>query len=131
MVQYENKMLEIFDLRLLGVSVCTLVCICALPRDGERQNEIDLIGYNCQNSAVTRLIDFSSHSSELGWLILQATLLSHVALITYTASRLFPDQQELGISYASDDLIFILTSLPCVLSKSQTNHLAPETLGAM
>lgn len=48
MVQYENKRLEILDLRY----VCTCVCICALMRDGEREHEIDLIGYVCQNSAV-------------------------------------------------------------------------------
>lgn len=129
MVQYENKMLEIFYVRLLGVYVRMPVCICALPRDGERQNEIDLIGYKCQDSAVTRLIDFSSHSSIR--LVLQAghtpspCCSDHVHCIS-----LFPDQQELGIPYASNDLIFVLTSLPCVLLKSQTDHLARETLGA-
>lgn len=106
--------------------MCACVCACALMRDGEKENEIDLIGYNCQNSAVTRLIDSSSHSSELGSSLGQPHS-SHIALSTYTASRLFPDQQELGMNptpYASNDSILIITSLPCVLLKSQNSHLA-------
>lgn len=114
MVQYENKRLEILDLRYIFMCVC----ICALMRDGERENEIDLIGYGCQNSAVGRLNDFSFHSSELGSCSRRSTLLPHVALHTYTASCLFPDQQELGIPYASNDLIFVLTSLSCSLKIS-------------
>lgn len=119
MVQYENKRLEILDLRY----ECTCVCICALMRDGEREHEIDLIGYVCQNSAVRRLTDFSFHSSEFGSSSRRSTLLPHAALNTRTASWLFPAQQELGIPYASNDLIFALTSHSCVLLKSQTNHL--------
>lgn len=61
------------------------------------------------------------------------TLLSHFTLSTHTASRSFPDQQELGTNptpYASDDLMLIITSFPSVLLKSQTNHLIGEPLGA-
>lgn len=40
------------------------VCVHSLMR--EIENETALTGYTCQNSTETQLIDFSSHSSELG-----------------------------------------------------------------
>lgn len=80
-----------------------------------------------------RLIDFSSHSSELGSSSVPGTLLSPVHLSTRTLSCLFPDQQELGMNptpYASDALMLITTSLPRVLLKRQSGHLVREPLGA-
>lgn len=106
-----------FRFKVTRGHICAHVHTCVHSGEGE----MDLTGYNCHNSAVTRLID-----SLIPRVL--ATLLSHVGLSTYTASRLFPDRQELGMNptpYASNDLILIITSLPSVLSKSQANH--PES----
>lgn len=96
--------------------MCARACmrVCALMGDGERDDEIDLMGYNCQDSAVTILIDFSSRSHAQARPLSLAALLSHVAPSTSTASRFCPDQRELGTDLApcaSNDRILTIPSL--------------------
>lgn len=93
MAQYGNKMLATLDLGFLGV-----VCVHgrALVREGERENEIDLLGYHCPSSAVTKRINFSSPCRTRLVLSASSTLLSHVALSTSTAPCPFPDPRKLG-----------------------------------
>lgn len=115
-----SKALEISDLRLLRRRAGT--CVCALLRGSliSRATTATVLWLPDESTPAPRfrtrpVLRAPPHSPP-----------SPGSARTHAASRLLPDQQELGTNptpYASNDLMLIITSPASVLLRSQTNHL--------